>query len=102
MPDISMLGRKHPPSETPEAESDSEKDLPQPSSASSQPIVVPEACLACGKEKVTHSAMPCRHPCFCRACAMKMATGERCKVPSHPPSPTSHSMFVRYRLMVGV
>lgn len=85
MPDISMLGRRQPRPEqekeqTPESDSE---DEPPPSR---EPIVVPDACLACGKEKVTHSAIPCRHPCFCRACAMKMATGGRCKVPTHPLS----------------
>jgi len=46
----------------------------------SAPLEIPEACLACGKEKVTHLTVPCRHACLCRACAMKMATGGRCKV----------------------
>lgn len=46
----------------------------------SEPLEIPEACLACGKEKVTHLTVPCRHACLCRACAMKMATGGRCKV----------------------
>lgn len=81
MPDISNLRRKQarsstPPDEDVTSSSSSEEEEPN----STEPMIVPEACLACGKEKVTHLTVPCRHPCLCRACAMKMATGGRCKV----------------------
>jgi hypothetical protein len=83
MPDISNLRRKQtrsptPPNEDVDSSSSSEEEEPN----STEPMIVPEACLACGKEKVTHLTVPCRHPCLCRACAMKMATGGRCKVHS--------------------
>ena len=79
MPDISNLKQKirsPTPVEDTTSSSDEEEEEPQ----STEPMVIPEACLACGKEKVTHITVPCRHPCLCRACAMKMATGGRCKV----------------------
>lgn len=84
MPDISNLKRKQTRSPTPvEEESSSEEE--EDSTTITEEMIIPEACLACRKEKVTHLTVPCRHPCLCRACAMKMATGGRCKVP-HPES----------------
>jgi hypothetical protein len=82
MPDISMLSRKHTRSPTPQESSESSSSEEEEEEESTEPLVVPDACLACGKEKVTHITVPCRHPCLCRACAMKMATGGRCKVAS--------------------
>ena len=79
MPDISNLNRKHPQLPAPE-EPDVESSSSEEDDTTAEPLVVPDACLACGKEKVTHLTIPCRHPCLCRACAMKMATGGRCKV----------------------
>jgi hypothetical protein len=73
-----IVSRKHAHSPTPEPSSES-SGSPE-AEESTDPLVVPDACLACGKEKVTHLTVPCRHPCLCRACAMKMATGGRCKV----------------------
>jgi hypothetical protein len=75
MPDINTVSRKHAHSPTP-----SEASTTPEAEESTDPLVIPDACLACGKEKVTHLTVPCRHPCLCRACAMKMATGGRCKV----------------------
>jgi hypothetical protein len=83
MPDINTVSntvsRKHTHSPTPESSSESSAS-PEAEESTEGPLVVPDACLACGKEKVTHLTVPCRHPCLCRACAMKMATGGRCKV----------------------
>lgn len=84
MPDISNLKvRQAPPAddvETSESSSSEEEEI------NPQPLVIPDACLACGKERVTHLTVPCRHPCLCRACAMKMATGGKCKVLQPSPS----------------
>jgi len=82
MPDIDTLSKKRIHSPTPDTPSDettsSEEDEGDDDVV--EELVVPDACLACGKEKVTHLTVPCRHPCLCRGCAMKMATGGRCKV----------------------
>ena len=86
MPDIDTISRKRVHSPTPEPQSTSEDESSATEEYSSEEedeveeLVLPDACLACGKEKVTHFTVPCRHPCLCRACAMKMATGGRCKV----------------------
>jgi hypothetical protein len=90
MPDIDSLTKKRTHSPTPEIPSDelsssSAEDEDEGEEESMEELVVPDACLACGKEKVTHLTVPCRHPCLCRACAMKMATGGRCKVFASPP-----------------
>ena len=77
MPDISNL-RKRTRDPTPEEESESESSADEANDG--KPMEIPEWCLACRKAKVTHATVPCRHACFCRACAMKMATGGRCKV----------------------
>eukprot|EP00729_Bicosta_minor_P002013 gene2013-3908_t len=37
-------------------------------------------CLKCSKQPQTYMCMPCRHDAFCNTCAMKMATGGKCKV----------------------
>jgi hypothetical protein len=82
MPDISNLKRKirSPTPEEDRTPSSEEEEEEEEEPESAEPMIIPEACLACGKEKVTHITVPCRHPCLCRACAMKMATGGRCKV----------------------
>jgi hypothetical protein len=87
MPDISNLRRKQAPAQPPVPEDvDSSDTSSSEEEQDAQPLVIPDACLACGKEKVTHLTVPCRHPCLCRACAMKMATGGKCKVRSKTPS----------------
>lgn len=95
MPDISRLGgkRDHPPKSEDGSECESSFSSSESESESEpEPQVdmkdIPEACLACGKEKVTHLTVPCRHPCLCQGCAMKLATGGKCKViPSRVPPP---------------
>jgi Zinc finger, C3HC4 type (RING finger) len=82
MPDISKLSRKHARSPTPQgsdSETSSSADSPPPD-IQIRPADIPDACLACRKEKVTHLTVPCGHACLCRGCAMKMATGGKCKV----------------------
>ena len=37
-------------------------------------------CLACKREPITYMSPVCKHPLFCRKCAMKCATGGKCKV----------------------
>lgn len=43
-------------------------------------VKIPESCLCCKKEKVQYCSVPCGCPTLCRKCAMKMATGGKCKV----------------------
>mmetsp|Transcript_10425 Transcript_10425/g.15682 ORF Transcript_10425/g.15682 Transcript_10425/m.15682 type:complete len:110 (+) Transcript_10425:33-362(+) len=42
-----------------------------------------------GKSKITHASMPCNCPVYCMGCAMKMATGGKCK--------RCKQMFVEFR-----
>ncbi len=37
-------------------------------------------CLVCNKDEMEYMCMPCRCNTLCRKCAMKMATGGKCKV----------------------
>ncbi|KAJ3409004.1 hypothetical protein HDU80_003660 [Chytriomyces hyalinus] len=37
-------------------------------------------CLNCGVNDITYETVPCRHKTLCKACAMKQATGGKCKV----------------------
>ncbi|KAJ3242605.1 Intermediate filament protein [Chytriomyces hyalinus] len=36
-------------------------------------------CLNCGENDITYETVPCRHKTLCKACAMKQATGGKCK-----------------------
>ncbi|CAN0508635.1 unnamed protein product, partial [Laminaria digitata] len=38
-----------------------------------------ENCLACKRREVVYECVPCGCHAFCKACAMKVATGGRCK-----------------------
>src|SRR5436190_9849840 len=95
MPDISNLNRKHPQPPIPEKHDSESSSSEEEEDSTAEPLVVPNACLSCGKEKVTHLTVPCRHPCLCRACAMKMATGGRCKVS------TNSQMKAHFRFVNG-
>ncbi|KAI8607490.1 hypothetical protein BC830DRAFT_1072947 [Chytriomyces sp. MP71] len=37
-------------------------------------------CLNCGKGEIQYECMPCQHATLCKGCAMKQATGGKCKV----------------------
>ena len=37
-------------------------------------------CKACHKAPIEYAPSSCRHPLFCKKCAMKVATGGKCKV----------------------
>ena len=57
--------------------------LSSPSSRDGAPkpkVAKPGYCLKCTKKKCLYECMPCGHAAFCKACAMKMATGGKCKV----------------------
>jgi len=50
-------------------------------------------CSKCSKgECVTHLAVPCRCFSVCKSCAMRMATGGRCKL--------CHDFFVGFKLIL--
>lgn len=40
---------------------------------------IPEKCLNCGINKLEYKCFPCGCPTLCKTCAMKMATGGKCK-----------------------
>ena len=40
---------------------------------------IPEHCLKCNSKPVEYLCDPCGCPCFCKTCAMKLATGGKCK-----------------------
>lgn len=46
-----------------------------PAAAASHPL-----CLGCKKAPIEYMTSSCKHACFCRACAMKCASGGYCKV----------------------
>jgi len=37
-------------------------------------------CLKCHEREIEYQGVPCGCPALCKACAMKMATGGKCKV----------------------
>ena len=37
-------------------------------------------CLGCKVNAIAYYAKGCGHACFCKSCAMKCATGGKCKV----------------------
>lgn len=37
-------------------------------------------CLVCKKEAIEFCGLPCLHPTLCKKCAMKQASGGKCKV----------------------
>mmetsp|Transcript_17044 Transcript_17044/g.34141 ORF Transcript_17044/g.34141 Transcript_17044/m.34141 type:complete len:109 (-) Transcript_17044:42-368(-) len=59
---------------------------PSPDLAAFASAVLPKGrkgagkCLKCAKKAIVYECMPCGHPVFCKTCAMKMATGGKCKV----------------------
>lgn len=56
----------------PKAESQAHPDITQELSG--------DPCLGCAKHPVEFMANGCRHPLFCKKCAMKCASGGKCKV----------------------
>ena len=53
-----------------------EKDQSSSNGNSNSDVV----CLVCHKDKIEYMCMPCRCNVLCRKCAMKMATGGKCKI----------------------
>ncbi|KAJ3100859.1 hypothetical protein HDU97_001913 [Phlyctochytrium planicorne] len=37
-------------------------------------------CLVCHTSPISYATVPCHHPTLCKKCAMKQASGGRCKV----------------------
>ena len=60
------------------AEEDSDQDSDEGRGSEAKPTI-PSACLKCNAKPVTFVCDPCGCPCFCKSCAMKLATGGRCK-----------------------
>ena len=48
-------------------------------SDSSDGDAVDRECIYCKKEKIKFMAGSCRHPAACKKCAMKLATGGKCR-----------------------
>ena len=61
-----------------ESNSDSEED-----------ISVNDKCVYCQKEDIKFVTNPCRHKGACKKCAMRLATGGKCK--------TCKTMFARWQ-----
>lgn len=40
---------------------------------------IPESCLVCHLSQVNYMCVPCMCPTLCSKCAMKQATGGKCK-----------------------
>ena len=55
-------------------------------------ISVNNKCVYCKKEEIRFITNPCRHKGACKKCAMKLATGGKCK--------TCKSMFVQWQAYV--
>jgi hypothetical protein len=53
------------------------KPAPEPAPAGSDPSSL---CKVCHKFAIEYEASECCHGLFCRKCAMKCATGGKCKV----------------------
>lgn len=68
-------------------ESDTSSDSPSESAIklSSNPLI-PQPCSNCGSVPSTYRCFPCGCALFCKKCAMKLATGGRCRV--------CHKLFV--------
>lgn len=52
------------------------------------------SCLCCHRAELEYQCVPCNHATFCKACAMKMATGGKCKV--------CHQLFAELRRIRSV
>ncbi|KAL7417184.1 hypothetical protein BDY24DRAFT_376992 [Mrakia frigida] len=56
---------------------------PSPAASSSpapSPSSPPTSCLNCSSSPISYQSPTCRHPSLCNGCAMKQATGGKCKV----------------------
>ncbi len=77
---ILMAHQGQPPKEKEEKESGKGKDkLDTDSDNSDSEKEVPKVCLRCKEKPVEFKCMPCGCPTVCKKCAMKMATGGKCK-----------------------
>ncbi|ODQ51143.1 hypothetical protein SAICODRAFT_36512 [Saitoella complicata NRRL Y-17804] len=38
-----------------------------------------DLCKKCRSSPITHAANGCKHPLYCQRCAMRVATGGKCK-----------------------
>lgn len=38
-----------------------------------------EKCYICHESQITYMCLPCRCECLCKRCAMKIATGGKCR-----------------------
>jgi len=52
-------------------------DAPPAASAAAAP---PPPCLVCRAQPIAYECVPCGHPTLCGRCAMKQASGGKCKV----------------------
>ena len=61
-------------------------------SDSDEDISVNEKCVYCQKEDIKFITNPCRHKGACKKCAMRLATGGKCK--------TCKIMFAKWQAYV--
>lgn len=55
-------------------------------------ISVNNKCIYCKKEEIKFITSPCRHKGVCKKCAMRLATGGKCK--------TCKSMFAKWQAYI--
>ena len=65
------------------------KSATDSNSDSEEDISVNDKCVYCQKEDIKFITNPCRHKGACKKCAMRLATGGKCK--------TCKSMFARWQ-----
>ena len=61
-------------------------------SDSDEDISVNDKCVYCQKEDIKFITNPCRHKGACKKCAMKLATGGKCK--------TCKSFFAKWQAYI--
>ena len=68
------------------------KEALETSDEDHEDISVNEMCIYCQKDQIKFVTRPCRHKGACKKCAMRLATGGKCK--------TCKSMFVAWQSYV--
>ncbi|CAM9804857.1 unnamed protein product [Chrysoparadoxa australica] len=64
--------------------------MPEPGGGEEGGAAGPALCLACKKAPIAYECAPCACKTLCSKCAMKMATGGKCKVDEKLPRVDAH------------
>jgi hypothetical protein len=57
-----------------------EKNLTEERSETTCKETKSDKCYLCHESEITFMCLPCRCECLCKKCAMKIATGGKCKI----------------------